>query len=66
MECVSFNYSTKNIPVASKKEYIRLLIDKTEQFLRRMRWKAYHFLNPNQQPEKETFGFKTRNNPQVI
>ena len=35
-----------------------------------MRWKAQHFLNlnlnPNQQPEKETFGFKTRNNPPVI
>ena len=70
MERVSFNYSTKNIPVASKKEYIRQLIDKTEQFLCRMRWKAQHFsnlnLNPNQQPEKETFGFKTRNNPPVI
>ena len=63
---VSFNYSTKNIPVASKKEYIRQLIDKTEQFLCRMRWKAYHFLNPNQQSGKENFGFKTRNNPPVI
>ena len=66
MERVTFNYSTKNIPVASKKEYIRQLIDKTEQFLCRMRWKAYHFLNPNQQSAKENFGFKTRNNPPVI
>ena len=66
MERVSFNYSTKNIPVASKKEYIRQLIDKTEQFLCRMRWKAQHFLNLNLNPEKETFGFKTRNNPPVI
>ena len=66
MERVSFNYSTKNIPVASKKEHIRQLIDKTEQFLCRMRWKAYHFLNPYEQPEKETFGFKTRNSPPVI
>ena len=54
MERVSFNYSTKNTPVASKKEYIsRQLVDKTEKFLSRMRWKAYHFLNPNQQSEKE-------------
>ena len=66
MERVSFSYSTKNIPVASRKQYIRQLIDKTEQFLCRMRWKAYHFLNPNQQSEKENFGFKTRNNPPVI
>lgn len=66
MERVSFNYSTKNIPVASRKQYIRQLIDKTEQFLCRMRWKAYHFLNPNQQSEKENFGFKTRHNPPVI
>lgn len=66
MEGISFNYSTKNIPVASKKEYIRQLIDKTEQFLCRMRWKAYHFLNPNQHSEKQNFGFKTRNNPPVI
>ena len=56
----------KNIPVASKKEYIKQLLDKTEQFLCRMRWKAYHFLNPNQQSEKENFGFKTRNNLPVI
>ena len=32
-----------------------------------MRWKAYHFLNPNQQTEKANFGFKTNNNfPLVI
>lgn len=66
MERVSFNYSTKNIPVASNKEYIKQLIDKTEQFLCRMRWKAYHFLNREKAAEKETFGFKTRNCPPVI
>ena len=65
MERVSFNYSTKNIPVASSKEYIKQLIDKTEQFLCRMRWKAFHFLNREKAAEKETFGFKTRNCPPV-
>ena len=54
MERVSFNYSTKNIPVASKREYTKQLIDKTEQFLRRMRWKAFHFLNPGQAGEYKT------------
>lgn len=66
MERVSFNYSTKNIPVASNKVYIKQLIDKTEQFLCRMRWKAYHFLNRDKAAEKETFGFKTKNCPPVI
>ena len=67
MECVLFNDSTKNIPVTSKKEYMRQHIYKTKKFLHRMRWKAYHFLNPNQQTEKANFGFKTNNNfPLVI
>ena len=66
MERVTFNYSTKNIPVASDKEYIKQFIDKTEQFLRRMRWKAFHFLNQEKSTAKETFGFKTKNCPPVI
>ena len=66
MERVSFHYSTKNIPEASNKEYIKQLIDKTEQFLCSMRWKAFHFLNREKAVAKETFGFKTRNCPPVI
>ena len=66
MERVTFNDSTKNIPVASDKEYIKQFIDKTEQFLRRMRWKAFHFLNQEKSTAKETFGFKTKNCPPVI
>ena len=58
MERLSFSYSTKNIPVTPKSEYIRQLIDKTEQFLCRMRWKAYHFINPNQKSGKDTFGLR--------
>ncbi|KAK3749995.1 hypothetical protein QZH41_000415 [Actinostola sp. cb2023] len=66
MERMSFNYSTKNIPVASPKDYTKHMIDKTEQLLRRMRWKAFHFLNPELTTVKENFGFKTRNCPPVI
>ena len=66
MERISFNYSTKNIPVASKEVYIKQLIGKTEQFLCRMRWKAFHFLNPGQASTKETFSFKTRNCPPIV
>ncbi|PFX25800.1 hypothetical protein AWC38_SpisGene9547 [Stylophora pistillata] len=66
MERVAFHYSTKNIPLASRREFTKQLIKNTEQFLRRMRWKAFHFLNPGQAGEKETFGFKTNNCPPVI
>ena len=31
-----------------------------------MRWKAFHFLNPGQAADRETFGFKTKNCPPVI
>jgi hypothetical protein len=60
MEPVNLGYSTKNIPIAQPKEYLKCLVEKTESFLRRVRWKAYHFLKPTQ-PEaaKQTFGFNT-------
>ena len=66
MEPVNFGYSTKNIPIARPNEYLRCLIDKTESFLRRMRWKAFHFINSTVPTTKETFGFKTTNSPPPI
>ena len=66
MERTSFNYSTKNIPVASAKDHSKQMIVRTEEFLRRMRWKAFHFLNPVTAADKETFGFKTKNCPPTI
>ena len=41
MEKINFEYSLKNIPTPSKKNYTKLMIDKTEHFLKRMRWKAF-------------------------
>ena len=59
MEKFSVNYSTKNIPLPSQNDYRQRLIEKTEQFLRRMRWKAYFFLNPGTiSNTKDTYGFK--------
>ena len=63
MEKVNLGYSTKNIPLPSRSEYMKNFIEKTEHFLRRMRWKAYHFLNPTESTTKETYGFKSRNSP---
>ena len=66
MEKINLGYSTKNIPLPARSEYMKKFIEKTEQFLRRLRWKAYHFLNQNSEAEKETYGFKSRNSPPQI
>ncbi|XP_044180078.1 uncharacterized protein LOC122961531 [Acropora millepora] len=42
------------------------MIAKSEEFLRRVKWKAFHYLNPVTAAEKETFGFKTKNCPPTI
>ena len=46
MEKVNFNYSLKNIPIPSNNLYLKTLIDKVSSLIRRMRWKAYFFDNP--------------------
>ena len=67
MEQFNISYSTKNIPLPSHNDYLQRLIEKTELFLRRMRWKAYFFLNPGTtSPSKETYGFKSTKNPPPI
>lgn len=66
MEKINLGYSTKNIPLPTRNEYMKRFIEKTEQFLRRLRWKAYHFLNQSDTAEKETYGFKSRNSPPQI
>ena len=58
---------TKNIPLPSRSDYLQRLIEKTEQFLRRIRWKAHFFLNPDTtSSSKETYGFKSTKNPPPI
>ena len=60
MERISFEYSTKNIPTASKTSYLKRFIDKTEIFLKRMRWKAFFFVNGNTEDTGyEYYGFKS-------
>ena len=67
MESTMFDYSTKNIPLPSEQDYNRKLIEKTEHLCRRMRWKAYFFLNPEAKDhQKETFGFSSKNTPPQI
>lgn len=69
MEKVNFNYSMKNIPIPSNSEYTKRLIEKTEQVIKRMRWKAFFHLYPdtaNKSKHIETYGFNSRKTPPQI
>ena len=67
MEATRFDHSTRNIPLPSENDYKRTLIEKTEMLRRRMRWKAFFFLNPTADGRhKETFGFSSKKTaPQI-
>ena len=57
-------YSLKNIPLPTLKEYQRALNTKTEKFLIRCRWKLWHYRNPNFRGNGiNTFGFKSMKYP---
>ena len=59
METKNLDYSVKNIPLSNKTAYQKVLIGQTENFLRRVRWKVYHYLsNSEENGENGTnFGF---------
>ena len=47
---VDFNYSLKDIPTASKKEYLIKLYDATSKFVNRLRWKLFFCNNEDANP----------------
>ena len=60
MEKESLDYSTKNIPVPSRKLYRKILTGKTQKFIHNARWRGYFCLHPNEKsPNKETYGLKS-------
>ena len=63
MENRNLGYSAKNIPIVNKDLYLKELVNKTEQFIRRVRWKVFHFLSKSDNVERETFGFRTTSVP---
>ena len=79
MEKLNFNYSLKNIPIPDKKSYLIKLVDKIESVVKRMRWKAYFYLQREsdlqdssilingvdhaESESKEFYGFKSRKHP---
>ena len=61
MDRITFDYSTKNIPNASRSAYLKWLIEKTELLLKRVRWKSFFFLNPKTAENKhENYGFNSQ------
>ena len=55
----NFDYSMKNIGVPTKMEYLMSLTHQVRSFVDRVRWRAFHILNPTNRESKETFGFNT-------
>ena len=68
MEKKKFDYSFKSIPLPDKGTYQLNLIEKIENVLKRMRWKAHLFLSDNNQQQENfnTSGFKSRKYPPHI
>ena len=65
MEQKNFGYSLKNIPIPPKQCYIKSFVEKTEHFLKRMRWKAHFFDNPTDTSthQQQYFGFPSDRTP---
>lgn len=60
MEQVHFDYSLKSIPIPNKKQYLKVMVEKMENFIRRIRWKLFAIENPDiSDKKKENFGFNT-------
>ena len=68
MEKTNLQYSTKNIPIATNREYTLKLIEKIEAVIKRMRWKAIFFDSENEQENEvtENYGLKTTITPQQV
>ena len=67
MDKISISHSFKDIPIPPKKEYLIKLLEKTENLIERMRWKAFFYLQPKDPTKKmntkNNYGFKTQNSP---
>ena len=79
MKLKDINYSLKNIPAPNQESYMKILIDKTEHFLKRLRWKAIFFLQSKRDEEEidvdtvdsdptpcNKYGFKSINIPESV
>ena len=65
MEKMNFGYSLKNIPTPDEKSYKLRLLEKTEIFIKKMRWRAIFFINNNKKATEDykegfSYGLKCR------
>ena len=65
MERFVTDYSVKNIPIPSKRQYKIQLITKTEKVIKRMRWKCLVFLG-KRNSSNESYSFKSVKCPPTI
>ena len=56
---LNFNYSSKNIPLATQKQIKLQLLHSVDKTARTMDWKAYFTLHPSKKDPKNNFGFKS-------
>ena len=65
MDTIEFEFgSAKNIPIASKKEYLEMIIQAMEKFNSNLSWHVFFKLNPQITSKgKETFGFNSTRAP---
>ena len=66
MEELNLSYNEKCIGLHSKHLIKRTLVSRSEDLVRRMRWKLWHIRNPSNKDPKETFGFRTTDSPPVM
>ena len=68
MEKKNFGYSLKNIPIPNKDSFVKSLICKTHDFIKRLRWKAIFYVQTSEDPapKKETYGFNSEKSPPQI
>ena len=65
MEKLQLSYSPKNIPIPSERSYKLQLMDKIDQVIKRMRYKAFFYTNKSKDTQ-ETCGLKSLNCPPKI
>ena len=64
MEKVTFEHSLKDIPIPAFYYFLALLIYRTTDFVRRIRWKVYHFTKgTDKNAGRNNYGFKSLKNP---
>ena len=68
MQQIRFNYSLKNIGLPTHDDYRRNIINKTENVIQRMRWKAHFYLNGNNDKTDKTptIGLKSKQSPPPV